>query len=149
MNLSFLQQVYAAILVILQFSSIGYLLYKEPIFTSGSFLALQVIALVLASAGVFSLEPGKFNIRPIPKEGTKLHTHGAYRFIRHPMYAAILLFFAPITVLTLHPLVWGAYAILAATLLAKLHFEETLLTDKFPEYTSYQKNSKKLIPFIY
>ncbi|HBQ44951.1 MAG TPA: hypothetical protein DD716_04800 [Thiomicrospira sp.] len=149
MELSLLKKLYSLILVTLQFITIGHILYLEPIFSTGSFLAIQVIAMMIGVASIFTLEPGKFNVRPIPKENGKLHTHGAYRFIRHPMYSSLLLFFAPTVFLSLNPLSWLTYGLLIITLLAKLHFEESLLIKKYPDYEKYQLKTKKLIPFIY
>jgi len=36
--------------------------------------------------------PGNFNIRPTPRAGGQLVQQGPYRWIRHPMYSAVMAF---------------------------------------------------------
>ena len=137
------------LLVFLQFVSIGLLILLEPIFSSGMLLLVQAFAILVGLAGVFALQLGRFNIVPIPKDGADLQTSGIYAYIRHPMYASIFLFFSPALLTMSEPISFIVFAILAITLLVKLHFEEFLLKQKFADYENYQKHSKKLIPFIF
>jgi protein-S-isoprenylcysteine O-methyltransferase Ste14 len=139
----------SALLVLLQFSSIGILLLQEPIFGSSIFLFFQLTGVVIGLMGVFTLQLGKFNIIPIPKENCCLHTNGIYHYIRHPMYASIFLFFIPIILQSTNLISFISFAILSITLFMKLHFEEYLLEQKFAEYATYKCKSKKLIPFIF
>lgn len=149
MTISPLLKAYSILLVLLQFISIGLLLLIEPFFSSGLLLITQVLAVIVGVFGVFSLQLGKFNIEPIPKSSSQLYTAGIYKFIRHPMYLSIFMFFSPIMLLTINLYSWLIFAVLTITLLAKIHFEEKLLQQKFPKYADYKKNSKKLIPFIF
>jgi protein-S-isoprenylcysteine O-methyltransferase Ste14 len=41
------------------------------------------------------------------------------------------------------------YVVLLIDLLFKIQYEEQLLTKHFSEYANYQKQTAKLIPFIY
>ena len=139
----------SVLLVFFQFASIGGLFLLEPIFSSGLLLIVQIIGVVVGLAGVFTLKLGEFNIVPIPKNDCCLHTSGIYTYIRHPMYASIFLFFTPALLTMTNPISFAVFAILAITLIIKLHFEEYLLIQAFPEYKDYQQSSKKLIPFVF
>lgn len=143
--------VYSYILVALQFILIGLILLTGSWFIDNfSFgLILQALSIVLALWAVKTMRLGKFNIIPDPKNDSKLIKAGPYRFIRHPMYASILLFFIPLIIQEPSTIRIAFYIALALTLVFKLHYEEKLLAEKFTAYSNYQKQSHKLIPFIY
>lgn len=149
MTISPLFKTFAIILVFFQFISIGLLFLLEPIFNSGILFLVQIIAIVIGLTGVFTLKLGHFNIAPIPKKDCYLHTKGIYNFIRHPMYSSTFLFFMPALLTTSNNVSFLVFGVLSITLLIKLHFEEYLLQQKFPEYSKYQIKTKKLIPFIF
>lgn len=90
-----------------------------------------------------------FNISPDPSGHDHLVRSGPYRWVRHPMYASILIVVAP-------PLVeWASgtaallFAALAMVLVSKLQYEERLLRARFPGYEAYARESTRLIPFLY
>jgi protein-S-isoprenylcysteine O-methyltransferase Ste14 len=91
------------------------------------------------------------NLTPFPKpaSGGHLITHGIYGIVRHPLYMAGI--FATLG--------WG---LLAANLIdialvavvflffdLKSRREEEWLLEAYPEYASYRRHVKKLIPWIY
>lgn len=101
--------------------------------------------------GTFGLLSLGSNLSPFPKpiEGGQLVTTGAYRFVRHPIYAGLII----------GTLGWG---MIAATLLGivlaialfiffdiKSRREEQWLTQAYPDYPQYQQRVRKLIPWIY
>ena len=86
---------------------------------------------------------------PCPKPDATLVRTGPYRFVRHPIYAAgILLAFG-------WALMVGSWLTLvyATALLIFLDIksarEERWLSEKFPDYPDYQRQVRKLIPFIH
>jgi len=143
-------------LVALQFSFIALLSYllinqnPSPLTPLQINTVLWLIpAIMLGFWAIKTIKLGKFNVVPDPKQNITLITSGPYRYIRHPMYLSILLFFLPPVVL--HPSfsVVFCYALLTLTLLIKLHYEERLLVQKLEAYSHYQTQSKKLIPFLF
>ncbi|MDX1348378.1 MAG: methyltransferase [Thiomicrorhabdus chilensis] len=136
-------------LVALQFTLIGILLLILPLSLNSIILGVQALAIIIGLWAVQTMHLGHFNIVPDPMPEIELVTHGPYRFIRHPMYFSILLFFLPLIVLNLSWLPIALYASLILALLIKATYEESLLVDTLPEYEAYQQISKRIIPFVF
>lgn len=136
-------------LVSVQFAAIFALLWLAPWFYTNAWLVLQILGISLGLWAVMTMHLGHFNIIPDPMPDSKLVSTGPYRWIRHPMYASLLLFFLPTLFQSQSPLIWSVYAVLAFDLLLKLHYEEGLLKKVFDDYPHYQAKTKKLIPFLF
>ncbi len=143
-------------LVTLQFSLIAllsYLLISQShhllVLLSTAALIGYATAVILGGWAVKTMRLGKFNIVPDPQQNVTLITSGPYRYIRHPMYLSILIFFLAPVLFQPSLSVLLTYGLLAFTLVIKLHYEERLLRQALSAYSHYQTHSKKLIPFIY
>lgn len=93
---------------------------------------------------------GLYTVRLSVQAGHRLITDGPYRVVRHPGYSGFLL------VLPGMGLALGSLAILAfvlpivAWLVVRIRDEEAMLLTEFGEaYRSYQRRTKRLIPFLY
>jgi protein-S-isoprenylcysteine O-methyltransferase Ste14 len=75
---------------------------------------------------------------PSPREGGRLVEHGPYEFVRHPIYAAGLLFFTGIALAT-SPTAFVPLIGLALFWRAKAELEEELLARQYPEYPYYRE----------
>lgn len=79
----------------------------------------------------------------------QLTTRGPYRWIRHPMYTAVVLVAA---VWWFNDISWWRsliYLGLVGGLVVKLQYEERLLCEHFEAYAAYMQTTKRLIPFVY
>jgi len=116
-------------------------------------ISLLTIIFILLSAvlmlwAIVSMKKSKLSILPVPAANATLITEGPYRFIRHPMYTAILL---GSTGLLIQQFTWLRLAILIAlsiTLYVKISWEEKMLSQKFDGYKNYMKQTKRIMPFI-
>lgn len=119
------------------------------LFSSSPFvIAAQVAALGLNVWARISFQKGTFRVTAAPG-GTSIITRGPYRFIRHPMYSAALLFiWAGIAShLTGLPLAIGIAV--TALCIVRVIVEERLLRATYPEYPDYSKSTKALIPYVF
>ncbi len=140
------------IFVIIQFVCIGLILLPfGPIrHPYGLMVSLPGLALAWAAIRqIRSMGPSRFNIRPIPRENSVLVTNGVYSYVRHPMYSSVLLSMLGPVIMYWYLTNTVIYTALFINLLAKLHYEESLWLQRDPQYRSYCRRTKRLIPFIY
>jgi protein-S-isoprenylcysteine O-methyltransferase Ste14 len=138
------------LLVFVQFACLGALALTGPILARHPLLlALEAAALALAGWALLTMRPTNMNVTPDVRAGSVMVSHGPYRVIRHPMYAAILLGTLAIVLDAPSPLRWVIWAMLLADLVLKLNYEERLLAAHHPDYALLQQKTWRLAPFIY
>ena len=124
-----------------------------PVFLGGRAPAgAWLLALTGVALGMWALSanrPGNFNIRPTPRAGGRLGQHGPYRWIRHPMYTAILACAGACAWAVASPWVWLATLGLAVVLAAKASFEERWMAIKHPEYVDYRARTTRFLPGLF
>jgi protein-S-isoprenylcysteine O-methyltransferase Ste14 len=143
--------------VALQFVALGALaLAAVPGFVGASApVAAWVLALAGALLGAWAVtanRPGNFNIHPAPREGGLLVRSGLYRWVRHPMYAALLLAGVGGVLGAAGAARWmGALAWLGllAVLVAKAGLEERWLVAHHPGYAACLAGTRRFVPGLY
>jgi len=138
------------VLVALQLSLIAAI--ALPFGAAGWSSPASVLVAVGTAVGAWALtanRPGNFNVRPEPKPGGRLVTGGPYRYVRHPMYLALLLAMPGFCVGYATPWRWAALAALAVVLAVKASVEERAMAGRHPGYAEYARASKRLIPFVW
>lgn len=138
------------LLVALQFGLLAALL---AVAARGEPLSLAAIILVLAGVivGLWAVScnrPGNFNIRPTPRTGGRLVSSGPYRWIRHPMYTALLLAGAGLAMASEGPLGWGLWIALGAVLAVKALVEERRMIRAHPDYADYAARTRRFVPWL-
>lgn len=136
-------------LVSIQFATLGGLLVTGPWMITGIGLVWQILGVVLGLWAVQTMHLGHFNIVPDPQPDSTLVQAGPYRWIRHPMYTSLLLFFTPLVITAPTPLRWALLGALILDLLIKLHYEESLLRERFADYPDYQQRTHKMVPYLF
>ena len=123
--------------------------FKKALLGAGPLtIAIQVIAVLLFTWARLTFGLRSFHAAANPTSGG-LVTRGPYRWLRHPIYSAVLYFlWAGIAA---HPsrstiLV----ALLASALLGVRMFgEERLLREMYPEHAEYARHTARVLPFIF
>jgi protein-S-isoprenylcysteine O-methyltransferase Ste14 len=116
-------------------------------FHGEGFVPLALGALV----GAWTLtanRPGNFSIFPEPRAKARLVTSGPYRFVRHPMYLAVLLLALGCAAgwrTWIHAI---AFVVLAIVLHRKAGLEERYLLAQFPDYRGYLERTPRILPFV-
>lgn len=111
-------------------------------------IAAQVAAVGLNVWARVSFQKGTFRVTATPAAGSIITT-GPYRFLRHPMYSAVLLFiWAGVAG---H---WSLFTLsvgVAATAVgvARVIEEDRLLRATYPDYPEYARSTKALIPLVF
>ena len=115
----------------------------------GNVIQAAAVLLMLWARMTFGIR--SFHAAANPTRGGLL-TRGPYRYWRHPIYAAVLIFVWT-GVLTqggmprLTPVLLAVVATI--TTFIRILSEEKLLRATFPDYAAYSMQTKRLIPFIF
>jgi protein-S-isoprenylcysteine O-methyltransferase Ste14 len=86
---------------------------------------------------------------PYPREDGCLVQSGVYRVVRHPIYSGLILAALSWSLLQMSVSHLVGTAILFAFFDFKANREEAWLTQKYPDYSHYQQQVKKLLPGLY
>lgn len=111
--------------------------------------------LMLAMSGLLAfwamavMKPGNFNIVPYPVVKGNMVSAGPYSVIRHPMYTSIFIFAIALLAGQFDYKKLIISFVLIFGLVVKMIYEEALLSQHFPDYKSYMKKTKRVIPFVW
>jgi protein-S-isoprenylcysteine O-methyltransferase Ste14 len=128
--------------------AVGFVVTRTIVSPLPAVIAVQVAAFALMVWARVTFKGRSFHLSAEPTEGG-LVTTGPYRFVRHPIYTAVCLFF------------WAAFfgtpsritALLALLVtvgaLVRIGCEERCLHREFPEYAAYARRTKRMVPFLF
>lgn len=113
------------------------------------YLLLEVLGGGIGVWALFVMRRGSFNIFPDVNAHGHLVNHGPYRWIRHPMYLAVLLVTGALVGTAFTPMRLLVWAILCVDIWVKMAHEEQLLRRHYATYAIYQQQTKRIIPYLY
>lgn len=111
-------------------------------------IGLQVAAFTLMLWARIAFGVRSFHYAANPTEGG-LVTTGPYGFVRHPIYAAILLFLWTGIATNLSPVSVALGLVATAMLFLRMVFEESLVRQRYPEYADYARRTKRVVPYLF
>ena len=125
------------------------LVFAHALF-SGSLITigLQLCAGLVMLWARLTFGTRSFHGSATPTEGG-LVTTGPYRYIRHPIYAAILLFMWAGVAANFSLGVAAMATLASGGALVRMLCEEQLVEQRYPEYASYAKVTKRMIPYVF
>jgi protein-S-isoprenylcysteine O-methyltransferase Ste14 len=111
-------------------------------------IAVQILAALLMLWARLTFGLRSFHASADPTEGG-LVTSGPYRYLRHPIYAAILYFFGAgiLSHISLSNVLFGLG--LTIGLFMRIFAEENLVRERYPAYADYASRTKRIIPFVF
>jgi protein-S-isoprenylcysteine O-methyltransferase Ste14 len=108
-------------------------------------IGLGLMAWALVSLGSFYQLGGS-----LPPQSDRFVQSGPYQSIRHPMYSAVLIIALGLALLTQSMLVFLVFCVYVVLIVRLIPIEESELPSAYRErYAAYQKNIKRLIPYVY
>jgi protein-S-isoprenylcysteine O-methyltransferase Ste14 len=137
------------LLVFAQVTLIALLLFaSQPANHSWNFWLVKMSGVAFGLWAIITM--GRhINISPELKESAPLRTNGPYRFVRHPMYLALLVFCAAYLLGNFSFYTLLLWLTLLLILGIKVHYEERILKSRFPDYLAYAQKTKRIIPFLF
>jgi protein-S-isoprenylcysteine O-methyltransferase Ste14 len=90
-----------------------------------------------------------FTPNPVPKENARLVGRGIYRFVRHPMYTAVLV--CALGWSLAHGAIWhyGVSLAMWVFFYAKSSAEERWLMQRHPHYADYRASAGRFMPKVF
>lgn len=134
--------------LLIAIASLVVLTIQKSFFAEGVIaIAVQVIAVVLMLWARLTFGTRSFHASADPTAGG-LVTTGPYKYLRHPIYAAVI-YFACAGILSHISVINIALGMaLIAGLSVRMVAEEHLVVKQYPDYKSYSAKTKRIIPFI-
>lgn len=117
-------------------------------FTAGPLLL--AVGAFISGKSIFDLGRKQLSIWPAPVPDAQLSTDGLYQYVRHPIYAGLILASTGFAVATDSPAKIAITVAMAVFLSRKIEVEEEFLKDAYPEYDQYCENVPfKIIPKVF
>jgi protein-S-isoprenylcysteine O-methyltransferase Ste14 len=124
------------------------LLVRHALFAARpGLVVVQVLAVLLVVWARITFGMRSLHYAANPTDGG-LVTSGPYRFVRHPIYAAILFFVWAGVASHTTLLDVGLRILVSAATAVRIVAEEHLVTARYPGYVTYAARTKRVIPFL-
>ena len=135
--------------VTLLVAAIVTLLFRHALFASRpAMIAVQAVAVGLLLWARLTFGVRSFHGGANPTAGG-LVTTGPYRWLRHPIYAAFLLFVGASMISYPGAVNLMLGGVVAAMTAVRIVAEERLVVERYPEYAAYKARTKRIIPFVF
>ena len=111
-------------------------------------MGVQALAALLMLWARVTFGRRSFHASATPTAGGLVNT-GPYRYLRHPIYTAAMLFVWPGAIARHSPATIGFAALLSVGAVVRMLCEEYLLVRQYPDYVEYARTTKRVIPYVF
>ena len=119
--------------------------WSDPWWLDGAATGTLVLGLALGLWAVVCLGRG-LTPSPVPNGAVGLVTRGPYRWVRHPIYTAVILIVVGVAARSGSIVVLAETAALVVLFNLKARWEEHRLTEIFPGYPRYRDVTSRFLP---
>lgn len=85
---------------------------------------------------------------PLPAASASMVTRGPYRWVRHPMYTAVLILSAGVALRSRNLVALVLFVVLAGFFVLKARWEEHRLVATYPSYATYATKVGRFLPHV-
>ena len=127
-----------------------YLMETDILFSLNPFaISIKILSVGLMIWSRISFGRRSFHAAADTTEGG-LVTNGPYRWLRHPIYTAAIIFFGSCLISDHHIEVLLCLLLIVLGFLVRINLEEKFLAETYgQEFVEYRSRTQKIIPFIY
>lgn len=126
------------------FVDIHIVAYSLPYWTNYLLLTLVAIGFVIIFLGILNLNDDLSGINP--KKGNRMVFNGIYKYVRHPIYAGILVSMISYAFFTASVFKLLLTLIMGVVFYYKSNNEENWMLEKFEQYRRYKKKTGRFLP---
>lgn len=105
---------------------------------------MYFLAVLIFAFAAQALQPS-LRINPIPKPGAPLITHGIYKYLRHPMYFAVMVIATALLIQKLNLFAFIIWIALGTNMSLKARYEDQLLRYNHASAQKYQADTPDLL----
>ena len=120
----------------------------EAVITTPHLILIFGLGISLVIASTFRLGSRSYSSSTRPRATNVFVRRGIYRYLRHPIYAGMLVaglaFFLSRPTLS----VGTTYLFLTLVTNVRAGLEEGMLEERYPEYAEYRRRTKRYVPFV-
>jgi protein-S-isoprenylcysteine O-methyltransferase Ste14 len=127
---------------------VGLLSLRSLFSPSWIVIAVQIAAFLLLTWARITFGRRSFHLAANPTAGGLVMT-GPYRYIRHPIYAALCLFTGAAVAAHLSWKTGLCFALMLGCALLRIFCEERLVSVRYPEYQDYAATTWRMVPYIF
>ncbi len=144
------KSVHSHVLVLLQLAAVVLSCYPVGWRNYGStwFLVLCLLGTGLGIVVLYYNRLSNFSVYPEVRLGARLITGGPYRYVRHPMYTALIIMMAGVAGYNGHWLNAVGAVCVVLVVVRKAFMEERFLSAVFPEYDAYVSRTTRFVPYV-
>lgn len=110
--------------------------------------SILVVGIFLRLYSLTTLK-SNFSFSINPNQSNNLIANGIYRYVRHPLYLSLILMSFAGCIIFSCITIWIFSLTTLIAVVKRIKEEETVLTEKYPEYVNYKNKTYRLIPYIY
>jgi protein-S-isoprenylcysteine O-methyltransferase Ste14 len=107
-------------------------------------IAMYFLAILIFAFAAQALQPS-LRINPIPKPGAPLITHGIYKYLRHPMYFAVMVIATALLIQKINLVSLLIWIALGTNMSFKARYEDQLLRENHASALKYQADTPDLL----